>query len=226
MPSTAAPTKTAVLTAFRRDALLAAARRVFGQYGFERATVERIAREAGVAKGTVYLYYASKRAIYWAALAAGIEELHERTRTRVAEAANLRELVSAFIATKVEYFDERRDFFRIYVSELGRRLGGPLYQRPEIQPLYVRQIRALEQAIARAVKQGEIRAVDARETASAIFDLTRGLITRRLLAGRRRPAAGEGDALVQRGWQGLERRGGGRALAGTRGRTVKGTRTR
>ena len=223
MPRAHPETKAAVLTAFRRDALLAAARRVFGRYGFERATVERIARDAGVAKGTVYLYYASKQEIYWAALAAGIEELHERTRERVAAAANLKEMIEAFITTKIEYFDERRDFFRIYVSELGSRIAGPLYRRAEFKPLHRRQIRALEQAIARGVARREIRAVDPRETASAIFDLTRGLTTRRLLAGRRKPAAPEVDALVQLIWHGVEPK---RSAGGARGthRSAKGRR--
>ena len=44
----------------RRDAILSAARKVFARKGFEGATIADIAREAGVAAGTVYLYYASK----------------------------------------------------------------------------------------------------------------------------------------------------------------------
>ena len=44
----------------RREAILAAARKVFARKGFEGSTIVDIAREAGVASGTVYLYYASK----------------------------------------------------------------------------------------------------------------------------------------------------------------------
>lgn len=44
----------------RRDAILAAARKVFASEGYEGATIADIAREAGVAAGTVYLYYQSK----------------------------------------------------------------------------------------------------------------------------------------------------------------------
>ncbi|MEP6915595.1 MAG: helix-turn-helix domain-containing protein, partial [Acidobacteriota bacterium] len=60
-----------VLTAYRRSALIQAAVRVFGGSGFEGATMDGIAREAGVAKGTIYLYYPSKQSIYDAALTAG-----------------------------------------------------------------------------------------------------------------------------------------------------------
>jgi len=44
----------------RRESILAAARKVFAETSFDGATMADIAREAGVASGTVYLYYQSK----------------------------------------------------------------------------------------------------------------------------------------------------------------------
>ena len=52
---------------------------MFGERGFDCATMERIAQEADVAKGTTYLYYRSKQSIYDAALGSGFAELDERT---------------------------------------------------------------------------------------------------------------------------------------------------
>ncbi len=48
----------------RRDAILGAARKVFAQRGYDGTTIADIAREAGVAAGTVYLYYASKTDLF------------------------------------------------------------------------------------------------------------------------------------------------------------------
>lgn len=48
----------------RRDAILAAARKVFAEAGYDGTTMADIAREAGVAAGTVYLYYASKTDLF------------------------------------------------------------------------------------------------------------------------------------------------------------------
>lgn len=47
----------------RREQLLAAARAVFAAKSYERATVGDIVRAAGVAQGTFYLYFPSKRAV-------------------------------------------------------------------------------------------------------------------------------------------------------------------
>ena len=63
-----ARTKKDVVTEFRRAGILGAAYRVFADRGFEQATMAEIAGAAGVAKGTLYLYYPSKQDIYEAAM--------------------------------------------------------------------------------------------------------------------------------------------------------------
>ena len=52
---TAAKTKDEVVKDFRTGEIVRAARRVIGELGFDEASMERIAHEAGVAKGTIYL---------------------------------------------------------------------------------------------------------------------------------------------------------------------------
>jgi AcrR family transcriptional regulator len=47
----------------RREQILAAARDVFKEKGYESATISEIVRKAGVAQGTFYLYFGSKKSI-------------------------------------------------------------------------------------------------------------------------------------------------------------------
>jgi AcrR family transcriptional regulator len=54
-----------------------AARKVFLSRGFQAATIQEIAEEAGIAKGTVYLYYKSKDDLYAALLLPSLEFLNE-----------------------------------------------------------------------------------------------------------------------------------------------------
>lgn len=57
----------------RRSAILAAAQKIFDERGFAEATIDDVAHKAGIAKGSVYNYFASKhdlfRNVYFAALA-------------------------------------------------------------------------------------------------------------------------------------------------------------
>ena len=48
----------------KREAILAASVTLFGRYGYRRTSMEEIAREAGIAKGTVYLYFPTKEALF------------------------------------------------------------------------------------------------------------------------------------------------------------------
>jgi len=200
------PTKSEVITEYRRDALLQAAVRVFGEHGFDRATMEQIAQEAGVAKGTTYLYYRSKQSIYDAALGTGLAELDERTESAMDQAAGLRDAIRAFITARTEYFIERRDFFRMYVGAVARHITSQRAKPSEFQSLLDRQTRRLEQAIARAVARREIRRIDPASTALAVFDMTRGLVARRITATGTRDLAQDVQFLSDLIWQGLEKR--------------------
>ena len=201
-----APTKEDVLTAYRRDALLKAAVRVFGECGFDSATMERIAQEADVAKGTTYLYYRSKQSIYEAALGSGLAELEARTQAAMEDAADLRGAITAFVNTRAEYFFDNRDFFRMYVGAIARHMTAAKSKASEFQWLIDRQTRRLQQAIARAVARREIRRVDPAATALAIFDLTRGLVARRITASATRDITEDVQFVSDLIWRGLEKR--------------------
>ncbi len=61
----AEPHKRAVLAkAQRSEQILAAAREVFARRGYHQATIDDIVAQAGVARGTFYLYFTDKRAVF------------------------------------------------------------------------------------------------------------------------------------------------------------------
>jgi AcrR family transcriptional regulator len=204
----ARPSREKVLTQFRRSALIDAARRVFGAHGFDGATMEAIAAEAHVAKGTIYLYYPSKRAIYDATLEAGLAEIDRLTAERVQQAPSIKEAIAGFIAVRTAYFQERPDFFRMYVAEVAGQIVRQGPARRTCRAMLERQTKVLQKAIAEAVARGEIRDVDPAATAMAVFDMTRGLIGRRLVT----PSAGdvhrENDLCTDLIWNGIATRRG------------------
>lgn len=59
----------------KADAILSAAQRLFTQFGFRRTSIDDIAREAGIAKGTVYLYFDGKEAVFRAMQARNLAEV-------------------------------------------------------------------------------------------------------------------------------------------------------
>ena len=169
--------------------------------------MERIAQEADVAKGTIYLYYESKQAIYEAALRSGFAGLDERTSQRLDEAKTLREAITSFIATRAGYFAEHPDFFRMYVAAVVTQITSVDTGPADVHAMVEEQALRLEQVVARAIARREIRRVDAAATARGIFDLTRGLVARRLTTGADPDVTADADFLADLIWRGLRREG-------------------
>src|SRR4029079_12909788 len=63
-PTLSSPQRSQRRAEARPDEILDAALAVFGESGFARAKIEDVARIAGVSKGTVYLYFDSKEALF------------------------------------------------------------------------------------------------------------------------------------------------------------------
>ncbi len=119
--------------------------------------MDSIAEQAHIAKGTLYLYFPSKRDIYVAALRQGIRSLNEDTNRKVAAETGVMNQLRTFVATRVEYFEQNRDFFLIYHSEIGNFLPHPGKQGGEISDMYLQQAQMLEEILRKAAENGEIR---------------------------------------------------------------------
>jgi len=197
--------KTEAALEVRCAEILEAARQVFAKKGFSQATVDDIAEAAGVAKGTLYLYFRSKDEIYLAALKQGISTLHEETMRQVDESATAAQKIRAFIRARIEYFEKNREFFKIYHSEFGNILIHPAKVSKECRDLYEKQGRMLAAVLRRAAEQEEIRCARPESTAFTIYDMTRGLITQRLLGWSRCGVEEDIEFLVDLIWRGIAR---------------------
>lgn len=197
-------TKQAVVAEFRCAEILDAARRVFARRGFSETTVDEIAEAAGVAKGTLYLYFESKRQIYLSAMQQGLDRLFEETGRRMSECATARDKLRAFVDTRIRYFEQDRDFFKIYHFELSSTLLHPAQAGKQFHAFYLRQAAALSEVLRQAVAAGEIRDVRTELAAFAIYDMTRGVITQRLLGWSGASMEEDIEFLFQMIWRGLE----------------------
>jgi AcrR family transcriptional regulator len=195
-------TKQAALNEFRCGEILEAARKVFARKGFRETTVEEIADAAGVAKGTVYLYFESKREIYFAALKSGLEDLNRITREEVGRTSGARAKIRAFVCTRARYAEEHRDFFRIYHHEFAN-LIHPGSIDKDFRDMCRKQASWLEELLNEAVHTGEIARIDTSSVSVFIYDVTRSLIIQRLLGWSRASLDADIDTLCEFIWRGI-----------------------
>src|ERR1700674_3952310 len=92
----------------KRERILTAALKLFAHEPYQAVTMDRVAAAAGVAKGTPYLYFPSKDALYLGILS---DTLDTASRTYQASAdpkLPLIERVRRAITVTVEFYDQRR----------------------------------------------------------------------------------------------------------------------
>ena len=202
--STLVKTKKDVVTEFRTAGILEAARKIFARKGFHDTTVDDIAEAAGVAKGTVYLYYGSKQEVYFAALKFGIAEMYAVLVQEVRRASTSEQKLRALIAAKLAYFDENRDFFKIYYSELGKiPTTHPGAIDAEFKALYLEQAHLVESILREGARKKAIRNLPALDAAFAISDIIRGVVTQRLLGWSKSKMSQDVDFIFDLVWKGI-----------------------
>ncbi len=104
----------------KHDLILSAARSLIGEYGFSALTMDKVAAKAGIAKGTIYLYFKDKNELIESALKRGFERLFERIEKRVEKEASSLEKLGALIHENLTYINENRFFFKsIFLDEIN-----------------------------------------------------------------------------------------------------------
>jgi AcrR family transcriptional regulator len=192
-------TKQQVVSEFRRAEIVDAARTVFARKGFAQGIMDEIAKEAGVAKGTLYLYFRSKTEIYKAVLDHDMRALKKSALERLDAEKGLRGKIRAFAFVRLERAEANKEFFRIMDSESG----ALSYTRSQYRDWLREPVLRLASAIGKAAEQGKIRRVDPEKTAWLIADITRGTIQRRLLSQKETPLAADAEFLLDFIWASL-----------------------
>lgn len=113
-------TKKEVVTAFRTGEILAAARGLMEQKGLDSLTMDDIAQAAGVAKGTLYLYFQSKDELIQALLTQVGEAMARDLEAIVAAADPPPDKLRQMVALLLQYVEQERELFPAYLRELVR----------------------------------------------------------------------------------------------------------
>jgi len=152
----AAPEPRAGRRAERRQAILAAALREFSARGFAAARLDDVADAAGIAKGTIYLYFRDKEALFQDLIRSEMSPVVATLETALAVDLPVRAVAERAVELFVReiYGTSRKDIIRLIISE------GPRF--PKLADFYYREvlsrvIAAVRALLARALERGELR---------------------------------------------------------------------
>jgi AcrR family transcriptional regulator len=165
----------------KKDALLLAAKDLFGQYGYNGTTFKLISERAGVALGLLTHHYGNKEKLFLTAGLDVLERMLTRLRDAVAGADDGLEAVQRFCGAYLEFSLDPGEHFLVLVrcspySDMATREDREvMMEKFEVVPAF------LEQCVRRGVEDGSILPLPPRETAGAVQCNLVGAVRTRLL---------------------------------------------
>ncbi|MCL5024081.1 MAG: TetR/AcrR family transcriptional regulator [Nitrospirae bacterium] len=151
--------------------ILAAARRVFSEYGYKGASMRMIAKSSGRSIGGLYLYFRNKEELYTTLLKARLDDLAQSTWDAVREIQDPTEALAAFILMRVNYARKHRELILIQGKEHGFTFGLKIKRQ-----FFKHQRQVVEEIVRRGIASGEFRECDVGEVSKIIVCALRGFI--------------------------------------------------
>jgi TetR/AcrR family fatty acid metabolism transcriptional regulator len=157
----------------KRERIIAAAATLFGEKGYHNTTTAEIAESAGVAAGTIYIYFSSKEellvAVFEEFLGAHMDRLREGVAREPTPEAKLR----CLLRLGLELMEQNPDSARIFLSQLRQSTSM-------IKMVVKRSSRAykdiIEGVLEEGMRAGFCRQMNVRAAASMFFGAYQSLV--------------------------------------------------
>lgn len=132
----------------KHKAILDAAFALFGSQGFYDTKISEIAELAGIAKGTVYLYFKSKEKLFSAVSERDFNNFLSRLNSGLEACGNLKEQLQFIAKHHLEYYYERKDHTKLFFMAPNN--------DPELMQLMEKFLRSYMAAVFHILEQGGV----------------------------------------------------------------------
>jgi TetR/AcrR family fatty acid metabolism transcriptional regulator len=151
----------------KRERILDAAVRVFAQEGFYNAKVSQIAHAAGVADGTIYLYFKSKDDLLISLFEDRMERVNQNLRDALASSRSAVDRLRAIVRLHLDLVERNRHMAEVITVELRQ---SSKFVKEYKNPKFAEFLRLIGGAIADGQAAGELRKdLDPHILARALF---------------------------------------------------------
>ena len=179
----------------RRRLIIDAASRLLVSRGFQDIVLDDVAREAGVAKGTLFLYYRSKDQLFASAFASLVDQLGEALDAVERSGRTGKPLLAETVRIVLRHIDRNRDFLSQFgvgrFPSCGAKSNGMLKDK------FQQNINRVVSILARCADAGAIRLQkDVKYQAVALLGLCRSVLVAQTMAGGKHSAEAEIDKVL------------------------------
>jgi len=178
----------------KREAILRAAISVFAHCGYFNSKVADIAREAGVADGTVYLYFKSKEDILHSIFDRSVEEALDAASKQVLEVTDPKEKLRQIALLHLERLGADRDLAVVFQVELR---GSTKFMEEFSAAGFAEYLALIRSTFEEGQRAGIFRAdLNAKVVAKILFGALDEMATNWILSKRRYKLAPMADEVL------------------------------
>lgn len=165
----------------------------FARLGFDQANINIIAEQAGIGKGTIYLYFENKRELFLAMLRSISQSQLASIRAALAGDGTLRQRLERLFRAFVQLAGEDSDSFNVFMSAL---YGVNRAFKDEATKLLRDYLAVISLVLAESEARGEIHCDDIEATALMVLSLTESYVLSARVLGQAENDLARRSALV------------------------------
>lgn len=157
-----------------KDAILDATDRLLARYGYRKMTVEDIASEAGIGKGTIYLHFISKEEVVLSHVDRIVDRLKDRLRVIGDSNAPAAERLHQMLIVRVMFRFDSIQHYTQSLNDLLAALRPGLLARRAVY--FEAEAQIFAEVLTKGRQSGEFEFDDEHATAHAMLQATNGLL--------------------------------------------------
>lgn len=159
--------------------IIATAEKLFFENNYEEVSMSKIAKEAGIAKGTLYLYFSSKKDLYFSVVVKALDIIEDVIRKNVSKAKNGLEKVVSMGRSYIEFYNDYPDYYSLIANYEGQKAKLST-EDPLVQLSYSKSEQIfdyLKKSIQLGIKDNSIREdIDPEKFSMVLWSQTTGLV--------------------------------------------------
>ncbi len=157
-----------------KDAILDATDRLLARFGYRKMTVEDIAAEAGIGKGTVYLHFSSKEEVVLSHVDRIVDRLKEKLKEIARSNSPAAERLRLMLLTRVLFRFDSIQHYTQSLNDLLAALRPGLLARRAVY--FEEEAEIFAEVLSSGRQSGELSFADEHSTAYALLQATNGLL--------------------------------------------------
>ena len=157
----------------KKDLIIRAAKILFGRFGWNKTTVDEIARKARIGKGTIYHYFDSKEDIFAEVVEEENRFFREKIEKSIRQVDHPGDKLRSYMLTKMRYTSEMADIPGI--GSKDEYLDYLPFMEVARKKNYEEEIRIVRQILELGVDMGVFRIEDFNLTTLVIVSFMKGL---------------------------------------------------